>query len=205
MFPVPDALPEVSRLSPWVAVAQWFDPTVKADLYASALGTEAGLCLVDPFAASDDFLEEFCRRETVAAVVITNENHHRASAACAAKLRAPLFAHADAGVPGARAAGELPEVIAGLDVLEIPGAPAGEIALWFPLDGGTVVVGDALIHFGSHGFDLLPAKYCRNAKLMRRSLQRLLGWDWSQLLFAHGVPIREKARAKLAGLLAGAA
>ena len=65
-----------------------------------------------------------------------------------------------------------------------------------------MIVGDALINFEPYGFDFLPAKYCRDFKLMRRSLPKLLGYTFERMLFAHGTPILSGARAKLERLLA---
>src|SRR5207244_7815956 len=61
-----------------------------------------------------------------------------------------------------------------LEVIEIDGAVAGEIALYHPSNGGTLIVGDALINFEPYGFTLLPRKYCLNEKRMRSSLRQLL-------------------------------
>ena len=76
------------------------------------------------------------------------------------------------------------------------------MALHYDDDGGTMVVGDALINFEPHGFALLPAKYCPNSKLMRRSLAKLLDYSFERMLFAHGTPILSGARASLEQLLA---
>jgi glyoxylase-like metal-dependent hydrolase (beta-lactamase superfamily II) len=95
------------------------------------------------------------------------------------------------------------EIEPGLRAVAIEGAPAGEIALYYEADGGTMVVGDALINFDPHGFGLLPAKYCRDYKLMRRSLPKLLDYAFERMLFAHGTPILSSARERLEKLLAG--
>ena len=63
-------------------------------------------------------------------------------------------------------------------------------------DGGTLIVGDALINFEPHGFAFLPPKYCSNPKQMRRSLRKLLDYDFERMLFAHGTPILHGARAR---------
>jgi len=68
-------------------------------------------------------------------------------------------------------------------------------------DGGTLIVGDALINFESYGFTFLPAKYCSNQKQMRRSLRKLLDYRAQRMLFAHGTPILSDASERLRGLL----
>jgi glyoxylase-like metal-dependent hydrolase (beta-lactamase superfamily II) len=77
----------------------------------------------------------------------------------------------------------------------------GEIALHCQREEGMLVLGDALINFGSRGFDFLPAKYCSNAKQMRRSLKKLLDIDFERVFFAHGMPILVSGRAQLEALL----
>jgi glyoxylase-like metal-dependent hydrolase (beta-lactamase superfamily II) len=86
-------------------------------------------------------------------------------------------------------------------VLGIEGAAAGEIALHYAPDSGTLIVGDALINFEPYGFTFLPGKYCSNEKEMRRSLQRLLGYEAERILFAHGTPILSGASDRLRELL----
>ena len=71
----------------------------------------------------------------------------------------------------------------------------------FPGDGGTIVVGDAVINLDPYGFSLLPAKYCADQKLMRRSLRQLLDFSFARFLFAHGMPVLAGARARLEMLL----
>ena len=65
-----------------------------------------------------------------------------------------------------------------------------------------MIVGDALINFEPHGFGLLPAKYCLDANLMRRSLGKLLDHAFERMLFAHGTPILSGARVRVEQLLA---
>jgi hypothetical protein len=78
----------------------------------------------------------------------------------------------------------------------------GEIAIHYEGDGGTMVIGDALINFEPYGFALLPAKYCSDFKLMRRSLPKLLDYAFERMLFAHGTPLLSGARERLEFLLA---
>lgn len=65
-----------------------------------------------------------------------------------------------------------------------------------------MVLGDALINFEPHGFGLLPAKYCLDSNLMRRSLGKLLDYAFDRMLFAHGTPILFGAHARVEQLLA---
>ena len=138
----------------------------------------------------------------VARIVITNANHVRDAATFAHSYSAPIFAP-----PELR--GELPHshnlhdglAIGPLRVIRIEGAADGEFALYHPDDGGTLIMGDALINFDPHGFTLLPRKYCANQKQMIRSLRKLLDLDFSRIFFAHGNPIMIRAREQLESLL----
>ncbi len=62
-------------------------------------------------------------------------------------------------------------------------------------------MGDAVINFGSHGFSFLPAKYCLDHRLMRKSLRKLLDYGVDRMLFAHGTPVLSRARERLRRLL----
>jgi glyoxylase-like metal-dependent hydrolase (beta-lactamase superfamily II) len=75
------------------------------------------------------------------------------------------------------------------------------MALHHAANGGTMVLGDALINFEPHGFGFLPAKYCLNARMMRRSLRKLLDYAFDRMFFAHGTPILSGARARVEQLL----
>src|SRR5205814_1418914 len=123
----------------------------------------------------------------------------------APQLGVPVFASSAAltGLDAARtiAVASDKKIAEGIDVLVIEGGPAGEIALHFSVEGGTLVVGDALINFEPSGFTLLPAKYCLDQTRMRHSLRQLLDWQFERMLFAHGMPILWSARTQLEALL----
>ena len=191
---------EFDRISPELVVCHRYGTTVKAELFSTVLSTEAGVFLVDPISGSTEALDLFPREHRVVGILVTNENHVRASAEIAAELGAPIFAHDTAGVPGATPP-ERAKLGPDLEVIAVPGAPKGEFALHCSRDGGTLIIGDALINFGSHGFDFLPQKYCENAKLMRRSLRKLLDYQFERMLFAHGTPICVAAKARFTTLL----
>ena len=81
------------------------------------------------------------------------------------------------------------------------GRVAGEVALYDPLNGGTFIVGDALINFEPSGFTVLPRKYCLNQRQLRQSLWERLTRPAERMLFAHGTPILSGANAHLRRLL----
>jgi len=197
---------EMDQVAPGIFVWQFYDPKVKADLFSTLLETPSGTYLIDPIPLGTEAMKILKSPGRVNGVVVTNENHERAAGQFAEKFSVPIFLHASLGktmaLPGMI---ELPgdgAVSPGLTAHAIDGAPLGELALHYDADGGTVIVGDALINFEPQGFALLPTKYCRDFKLMRRSLHKLLECTFERLLFAHGTPILSGARGRLEQLLA---
>lgn len=197
---------EIDQVAPGIFTWQVYDPAVKADLYSTGLETRGGTYLVDPADLDTEAMETLEARLKIAGIVVTNENHERAARRFAERFSVPVYVHeGSAKTSPFQRTIELQdkgEIEPGLTAVAIDGAPAGEIALHYEAGGGTIVVGDALINFEPHGFGLLPGKYCRDFKLMRRSLPRLLDYSFERMLFAHGTPILSGARARLEQLLA---
>jgi glyoxylase-like metal-dependent hydrolase (beta-lactamase superfamily II) len=191
---------EFCRVSTAFAIWYSYDPTIKADLFSTAFAARNELTVVDPIALPAPHRNQLNSLGRVAIIVVTNANH----------LRDTLnFSHSASIFAPSALDAELTDYHALSDGLQlgpfraikIDGAADGEFALYHPDDGGTLIVGDALINFEPHGFDLLPQKYCTNQKLMVRSLRRLLGLDFNRIFFAHGIPIVTRARERLASLL----
>ena len=182
---------ELHQITPEIAIWHRYDPQVKADLFSSALRTPDGLFLVDPIQLDEESLARVTSGVAPAAVIVTNSNHFRDSASFAERF----------GISVITAAQSTEFETDELSVIAIEGAAPGEIALHWPRGGGTLIIGDALINFGSHGFTFLPAKYATNARLMRKSLRTLLDLSFARILFAHGTPITTRAQERLAALL----
>ena len=196
---------DLLRLSDSLWLWQMYDPAVKSDLFSTAIKTEARLFLIDPIPLANHCLEELAVPMGATSVLVTNLNHPRAAAAFARQFKAPIFAAAS--VVGELSAATATTIADGEKIgsegsaITIDGAATGETAFYFADDGGTMVIGDALINIEPYGFTLLPAKYCSDQKVMRRSLRRLLEWPFERLLFAHGEPILGAAREQLETLL----
>ena len=198
-------LTEFYRLTPSLFIWHRYDPAVKADLFSTGLGTASGVVLVDPFAADSPRLEQALGSVRVVGVVATNGNHARDCAAFADRFAVSIFAAREAQTEL-----DLPtvtELAAGtsyweeITIIRIQGAALGEVALHSASNGGTIIIGDALINFGAHGFTFLPDRYCSNAKQMRKSLRQLLDYRFDRILFAHGMPILGRGQARLQELL----
>lgn len=182
--------PETEEIAPGILIWHFYDPAVKADLFSTALETPSGSYLIDPIPLDPSALSHLAQRREIAGVIVTNQNHERAAPKIADQFGVPIIRSADREriAPGLRAIG-------------IEGGPAGETAIHLEAGRGAIVMGDALINFEPHGFDFLPAKYCSDSKVMRRSLVKLLDYRFDRMLFAHGTPIVSGARERLERLL----
>lgn len=197
---------EIDQVAPGILIWHFYDPAVKADLFSTALETPSGTYLIDPIALAAGVLSDLEARGKIGGIVVSNENHERATRQFAEKFSAPVYLHPAVGQviahPRAVELQDNDTFSPGLTAVAIDGGPAGEIALHYDANGGTMVVGDALINFEPYGFALLPAKYCSDFKLMRRSLSKLLDYAFERMLFAHGTPILSRAHKRLEELLA---
>jgi glyoxylase-like metal-dependent hydrolase (beta-lactamase superfamily II) len=197
-------LAQIDLISHGLWVWQHYDPALKTDLFSSAIQTRSGLYLVDPIPLPDDALRSLSGSAPIAGIIITNANHHRASLEYSNRLSIPIFAHQNA-FPASKPS-RLNEVGDGdtiggeIEVTGIHGAGVGEVALYQSENGGSLIVGDALINFEPCGFTFLPRKYCENEKQMRVSLRKLLR-PAERMLFAHGTPIASSASERLRQLL----
>jgi Metallo-beta-lactamase superfamily len=184
------------------SLAFWhaFDPKAKAELFSTACRTDRGILFIDPIPLAEAALQELLEGSSPAGIVVTNANHWRASCELAKKLSISIFAHADSGLTEECHVEPLVDgqiLFDSIHIISIPGGALGEIALHLPDKKGSLIVGDALIHFEPYGFTFLPAKYCLDHKLMRRSLQKLLPFAAGRILFAHGTPILSAAGRRL--------
>ncbi len=198
------AADEIQQVRAGLWFWQRFQPSVKVDCSSCAVRVAAGLMLVDPIPLAADAMEELCALGKIAGIVATNGNHGRAVDELRKRFDVPVFAHASAGVvlgfPVDREVREGERIGDEIEVVEIAGAAAGEIALWDAR--GVMIVGDALINLEPDGLVLLPAKYADNEKEMRASLRKLLRFPIEVLTFAHGLPLVSQARSRLKSLLA---
>jgi len=189
----------IHHLSPHLSWWTAYEPAVKCDLTSQAIRTPEGLILIDPIALANP--EQLSAPPV--AILLTNANHARAAkwwrTRSGARILAPASAFPDLDLtPDATLAdGDLTP--GGFRAVSLPGGAPGETAY---LGHGLGCVGDALIHLESHGFALLPDKYCADAPLLRQSLRKLLSSDLRILTFAHGAPLTNLVPERLAKLLA---
>lgn len=201
-MPSPVSAPELFAIADGLWIWHAYDPSVKAELFATAFAARADLYLVDPIPLAEQEFQKLAG--LLAGVIVTNANHERAAPDYAGRLSVPILAHAGALAEiNASQTANLSALASNgnIQVIEIEGAVSGEIAIYLSTGGGTLIVGDALINFEPYGFTFLPAKYCLDPKQMRRSLRTLLSFSFERMLFAHGTPIVSGARDRLGQLL----
>src|SRR5438477_175572 len=123
---------ELQIVSDRFAIWHTFDRSVKADLFSTAVVTPEGTVLVDPIPISSSDLSELQARSAISAIIITSQNHWRASEPLAQQLSVPIFGHAAAQfdellfVP----VGNGDRVKTKLEIIAIEGAAPGEIAIF---------------------------------------------------------------------------
>lgn len=93
------------------------------------------------------------------------------------------------------------EVVAGLQVIHVPGHTAGNIALLL-VDEGTLITGDCVFGAGPQRKCLIPppAGYCDDAKLAAENISLLLRYNFDRAILSHGEHLLEGARGKIAAL-----
>src|SRR5260370_28158336 len=85
---------EIHQLQPEIWIWQAFDPSVKAELFSTALTTLAGLYLVDPIPLLEPQLRQFSNAAPIVGIIVTNSNHPRSATAYSERFYVAIFAHA---------------------------------------------------------------------------------------------------------------
>jgi hypothetical protein len=75
------------------------------------------------------------------------------------------------------------------------------MALFAKDDAGAMLIGDAILHTPGKGLELLPDQFIEDKKLARRSLQKLLEFNFQVVTFGHGEPLATNGKQALANFL----
>ncbi len=176
----------------------------KVDFTSAAWNGTDGLVLVDPVKLDDANLAKLEQAGRPIAVLLTNQNHERDADWFRQRYGIRIHVHRDA-VPGIEIKPDeffcdgavLP---GGLQAIHVPGVCPSMTAFYTPSSGGIMMVGDVLMH-SKEGLAFLPDAYCDDPKQNRASARKLLAYEFDTLTFAHGDPLRPKAKEKLQALL----
>jgi len=195
---------EVQKLSDTLVYWSVYEPTVKCEIGCSAILAQSGWVVIDPVPLHEATWGHLLNVAPLRAILLTNGNHVRDAANLAKRHQVPIATAPDtrrditelrpevALLPG--------ELLYGIKAIPIPGATPGETAFYSSL--GVLILGDAVINTSTErGLEFLPDKYCTDAKQNRESLRSLLTLDFKILTLAHGAPVVDRPKDKLAALL----
>src|SRR5207248_2820509 len=88
---------EIESVLPGISLWRAYDPTVKAELFSTALETASGIYVVDPIQLEPTAIASLTARSPLTGVIVTNENHERAAAHFAEKFKVPIYMEAALG------------------------------------------------------------------------------------------------------------
>ncbi len=182
----------VHWLTPEVAFWETYDSGCRTQVCSCGHVFGSEILLIDPIRLVPEQWDFLLGKGRPAAVLLTNGNHERASRSFCVECRIPLLADSQTGLSPDGGLEELRRLFPGVRTFSLPGAGPGEIAVYRP-DVAALSLGDILINLPETGLALLPPKYCREPKTIRKSLVQLDGLNFQIVTFAHGSPLVGKA------------
>jgi glyoxylase-like metal-dependent hydrolase (beta-lactamase superfamily II) len=194
------------HLAPNVFAWSAYDPAVKTELSCCAYLHEDGLVFVDPIMLSEEAWRNLMIVGKPMAVFVTNGNHERACDLIRKRCRIPMVSPVEACHAmdlNPDAVFETDDKLYGLKPMAMPGGGPGETA--FLSDDRVLILGDAVTNLEPGGLALLPDKYCQNPEANRRSVAKLADLDFEVAVFAHGRPLKQRAKDQMIGLFRSAA
>lgn len=180
--------------------AQW-----GIDFDSYALQTPQGVVLVDPIKPGTSVLKKIAALGEPVGIYLTNAHHDRAADWFRKNYQIQIYAHekaqpdCDTKIDVLVLDGE--KLPGGLKAIYLPGATPGGVALYTRMNGGILMLGDSILNHRDKGLTFLSDQYCEDGRLARRSLQKLLDLSFKIVTFAHGAPVTENAKKRIAALL----
>ena len=184
------------------------------DLNGYAIKLDDCTVLVDPPAPGEDDRPSFDVMKPIAKIVLTNRDHVRDAELFRTRYGARLVAGADevtqlAPIAIDEAVREGDLISGALRVIHLPGKSAGEIGLYFdPAHhafsremGGILLLGDAIIGNPPGALSLIPEPKLDDPSKLKRSLRKLLNYDFDVLLLCDGQPVLREGKLKVAEFL----
>jgi glyoxylase-like metal-dependent hydrolase (beta-lactamase superfamily II) len=184
------------------------------DLNGYAITLNECTVLVDPPTPGEDDWPSFDVIRPIEKIVLTNRDHVRDVELFRTRFGAHLVAGADevtqlAPITIDQAVHEGDLIADALRVIHLPGKSAGEIGLYFdPAQhavsrqlGGILLLGDAIIGNPPGALSLIPESKLDDSSKLRRSLRKLLDYDFDVLLLCDGQPVLSSGKLKVAEFL----
>jgi glyoxylase-like metal-dependent hydrolase (beta-lactamase superfamily II) len=184
------------------------------DLNGYAITLDECTVLVDPPAPGEDDWPNFDVITPIAKIVLTNRDHVRDVELFRTRFGAHLVAGTDeltqlAPIAIDEAVREGDLIAGALRVIHLPGKSAGEIGLYVdPAHhavsremGGILLLGDAIIGNPPGALSLIPEPKLDDSSKLKRSLRKLLGYDFDVLLLCDGQPVLSGGKLKVAEFL----
>lgn len=192
---------EFQVVAPNLCVWSAYSPEIKAELYSTAYINSGSIELIDPVELSEPAWNDLLKLGTPRSVLLTSGNHLRDADLYRKKCRIPVVGSVGTREDLGKEVDVVlfgTEVIHGLKPVPLPGGGPGETA--FLSADGVLILGDVLISMGGE-LAVLPDKYCTDAKKLRESLRKLLDLEFNTVTFAHGLPLTQKAKERLAAVI----
>jgi glyoxylase-like metal-dependent hydrolase (beta-lactamase superfamily II) len=190
-----------SSLWGWASFhTQW-----KIDFNSYAMKMPDGIVFVDPTMPNAAVLEELEALGNPLAIVLTNAHHERDADVFRKRYDIQIYAHekapsdCDTRIDVLVVNGE--KLPGGLKTIFLPGVTDSEMALYRKDGGGVLLIGDALMNTPAKGLQILPDQFIEDKKLARKSLRKLLDFNFRIATFGHGDPIVKDAKRRIAKFL----
>jgi glyoxylase-like metal-dependent hydrolase (beta-lactamase superfamily II) len=118
----------------------------------------------------------------------------------AQKLEAPLIEKAVGVKVESLEDGEIIPYCGGIEVIWIPGHSEGNVSYYLRKQRA-IIAGDTIFGDANSNLIVPPEKYCLDAKQATKEIDRLLKYDFDNLLYTHGKDIIGGAKAKIKELV----
>lgn len=188
----------LEKAAPGIHYWQWFSVEKGYPFNGWVVETEGGVYVVDPALGPEEVLDELEAIGRPVEILLTNKSHVRATPEFVHRFGCPVACHESerplVDFEIARTFRDGETVGGELEILHVPGKTPGEVAFHLARDGGSLLVGDALIGKPPGQLSLLPDEKIQDPEGLRRSIQRFAPLHFERLLLGDGEPILAAAK-----------
>jgi glyoxylase-like metal-dependent hydrolase (beta-lactamase superfamily II) len=170
---------------------------------AHAVQGEEGAVLIDPLPLAPEAVADLGE---IAAICMTAGTHQRSAWRYRRELGVPVYAPALSKLideePDVRY-GEGDRLPGGLDAVFTPGGGTTQHTFLLDREGGVAFVPDLFVNVPGGGLRITSDEYTHDPAEARRSIEKLLGLEFSVLCLNHGDPVTEDPKGAIQALLSG--